>query len=164
MSAHLLKNCSKRELCDGSRSNVRASAVRLSSTRRGPPPPARRSTQVLTWLLLPFFQYYSEAGDFTVRGRWGVGMLGWRGEQWVDEAPTRAPLGFVAKTKDAVSTFLYCAARHPSNVHVHAPFRAAARTPVASACSALNAARGVVWCGVFCFVCAGFLPLGVAGA
>ena len=30
---------------------------------------ACRSTQVLTWLLLPFFQYYSEAGDFTVKGR-----------------------------------------------------------------------------------------------
>ncbi|PNH04704.1 LMBR1 domain-containing protein 2 [Tetrabaena socialis] len=27
------------------------------------------STQVLTWLLLPFFQYYSDAGDFTVKGK-----------------------------------------------------------------------------------------------
>eukprot|EP00879_Flechtneria_rotunda_P003202 GHRR01003425.1.p1 GENE.GHRR01003425.1~~GHRR01003425.1.p1 ORF type:complete len:656 (+),score=226.79 GHRR01003425.1:287-2254(+) len=27
------------------------------------------STQVLTWLLLPFFQVYSDAGDFTVGGR-----------------------------------------------------------------------------------------------
>ncbi|GLC39990.1 hypothetical protein PLESTB_000120900 [Pleodorina starrii] len=27
------------------------------------------STQILTWLLLPFFQYYSDAGDFTVKGK-----------------------------------------------------------------------------------------------
>ncbi|KAG2481922.1 hypothetical protein HYH03_019121 [Edaphochlamys debaryana] len=27
------------------------------------------STQVLTWLLLPFFQYYSDAGDFTIKGK-----------------------------------------------------------------------------------------------
>lgn len=29
-----------------------------------------RSTQFLTWLLLPFFQYYSVAGDFSVKNKW----------------------------------------------------------------------------------------------
>lgn len=27
------------------------------------------STQLLTWLLLPFFQYYADAGDFSVKAR-----------------------------------------------------------------------------------------------
>lgn len=30
---------------------------------------ACRSTQVLTWLVLPFFQYYAVAGNFTIKGK-----------------------------------------------------------------------------------------------
>lgn len=30
----------------------------------------RRSTQVMSWIFLPFFQFYSAAGNFTIAGRW----------------------------------------------------------------------------------------------
>ncbi len=32
----------------------------------------RRSTQCATWLVLPFYQVYSEAGDFSIKNRFVV--------------------------------------------------------------------------------------------
>ncbi len=31
---------------------------------------ARRSTQAATWFVMPFYQVYADAGDFSVKNKW----------------------------------------------------------------------------------------------
>lgn len=54
---------------------------------------AGRTTQVATWLVLPFYQQYSEAGDFTVKARCGTRRTTQAGHGQGCEGPWASGLG-----------------------------------------------------------------------
>ena len=86
-----------------------------------------RSTQALTWLILPFFQYYADAGDFTVKNKYvevndvGVGVALWLCERHRRAAVANAagtPRGARAQWAGLLTGGLLMDGPHPGGSHV----------------------------------------------